>query len=145
MLFDKIHVLLVENYARVVLPHDIPPNEGVRLQFSLPAIRRPGDYVVELDMVDEGFLWFKDYAYLPKSWFLTVYGEEVAGEGDKLIASDGIEPVLIAPAELSFTPRPALSRIKHLMRRSWQVLRWRGPVALFRSVVDYLSKRLVTH
>lgn len=67
-LFDPSHRLLQEEYARVKLPHDVAPGESVRLRCTLPPVRDAGDYLIELDMIDTGYLRFKDYAYQPVAW-----------------------------------------------------------------------------
>lgn len=57
--------LINEHYLRVPLPRDVAPGETVKLVAKLPAIRRPGDYLFEVDGVAEGILWFKDVCYNP--------------------------------------------------------------------------------
>jgi len=52
-----------EHYLRVPLPHDVAPGETVELQAVLPIIKRGGDYLIEVDGVDEGILWFKDVSH----------------------------------------------------------------------------------
>jgi uncharacterized protein YbaR (Trm112 family)/SAM-dependent methyltransferase len=57
--------LLNEHYLRVPLPRDLAPGEEIELVAKLPAIRKPGDYLFEVDGVAEGILWFKDVRYHP--------------------------------------------------------------------------------
>ena len=61
-LYDRHHTLLQEDYARIVLPRSLRPGQRLRVKFNLPPIHRSGDYLIEWDMVDNGFLWFKDFA-----------------------------------------------------------------------------------
>jgi hypothetical protein len=53
------------DYARLRLPRDLAPGQGLVLQIILPPISELGRYIYEFDLVDEGFLWFKDYDYRP--------------------------------------------------------------------------------
>ncbi|MCC6861887.1 MAG: methyltransferase domain-containing protein [Bryobacterales bacterium] len=46
--------------ARACLPHDVGPGDTARVTIELSAPNRPGTYVLELDMVQEGVAWFKD-------------------------------------------------------------------------------------
>jgi SAM-dependent methyltransferase len=52
-------------YARLRLPRDLAPHQGLALRLILPPIGPPGRYILEFDLVDEGFLWFKDLDYRP--------------------------------------------------------------------------------
>jgi|GEM_PF-5492178 len=58
-------VLLNENYYRAALPKDVMPGEGAEIEALLPGIAEPGDYILEIDGVSEGIIWFKDLAYNP--------------------------------------------------------------------------------
>ena len=73
-LFSPARDLLFEDYARVVLPRPVSAGETVVLRCQLPPILQPGRFRVEFDMVDNGLLWFKDYAYQPREWLLEVRG-----------------------------------------------------------------------
>jgi SAM-dependent methyltransferase len=46
--------------ARVSLPHDVAPGETAPMTIEPFAPNQPGDYLLELDMVQEGVAWFKD-------------------------------------------------------------------------------------
>ncbi len=48
------------DWCRAELGQNVGPGESVAVTVELPAIRRPGNYVVELDLVIEGALWFAD-------------------------------------------------------------------------------------
>lgn len=52
-----------EHYLRISLPRDVAPGETVELQAVLPGIKRGGDYLIEVDGVDEGIVWFKDISH----------------------------------------------------------------------------------
>ena len=102
-LFDASHALLKEDYARVKLPRDLRPGQSVRLRCALPPIQRQGDYLIELDMVDTDYLWFKAYAYQPVAWPVSVgAGGAVAGDGS--LVPDW--PARIVPEELPLLPPP---------------------------------------
>jgi hypothetical protein len=44
--------------GRGALPSDLRPGEEVEVTFNVNAPRRPGDYLLELDMLQEGVSWF---------------------------------------------------------------------------------------
>ena len=44
--------------GRGALPRDLPPGEEAEITFHVNAPRRPGDYLLELDMLQEGVSWF---------------------------------------------------------------------------------------
>jgi hypothetical protein len=51
---------LVNNMdARSNLPVDLGPGEATQVKLTVVAPTRPGDYVLEFDMVQEGVTWFK--------------------------------------------------------------------------------------
>ena len=50
----------VADDGRTNLPHDLEPTEEIDLDLLISAPPEPGDYVVELDMVQEMVAWFKD-------------------------------------------------------------------------------------
>jgi SAM-dependent methyltransferase len=52
----------VENdLGRAALPHDIEQRGQVDLAMEMVAPKRPGTYIVELDMVNEGICWFAQH------------------------------------------------------------------------------------
>jgi uncharacterized protein YbaR (Trm112 family)/2-polyprenyl-3-methyl-5-hydroxy-6-metoxy-1,4-benzoquinol methylase len=138
ILFDGAHNLIMEDYARVILPRQMRPGQRVTLRCSFPPIDRPGEYVVEFDMVDEGFLWFKDYAYRPVPCQVSVTGETRGSEASPVTAGRG----RIVGTELSFEERPAV-RISaaQVPALAWQVLTTEGIGALARKAIKYLSAR----
>ena len=50
--------LLQLDDGRAPLPHDVAPGEEVELELPVTAPAEPGDYVLELDLVQEGVAWF---------------------------------------------------------------------------------------
>ena len=46
--------------GRIHLPTDLKPMEEVELSLIVNTPRKPGDYVLELDLVQEAVAWFKD-------------------------------------------------------------------------------------
>jgi SAM-dependent methyltransferase len=52
--------LLEQDYGRAALPRDLRQGERVRLLLDLRAPLQPGEYVVQLDMVNEGIGWFAE-------------------------------------------------------------------------------------
>jgi uncharacterized protein YbaR (Trm112 family)/SAM-dependent methyltransferase len=70
------------DYARLSLPRDLPPNQGLALRLTLPPIADPGSYVLEFDGLAEGLLWFKDREYRPAR-FQVLIRESAPGGRDE--------------------------------------------------------------
>lgn len=51
--------LLVLNDGRAPLPQEMKPGEAVTLQLPVQLPSKPGSYVLELDLVQEGLRWFE--------------------------------------------------------------------------------------
>ncbi|HEX8291512.1 MAG TPA: hypothetical protein VF570_07155, partial [Pyrinomonadaceae bacterium] len=49
---------VVNDDGRGALPRDLRPGEEAELTFAVNAPRRPGDYLLEVDMLQEGVSWF---------------------------------------------------------------------------------------
>ena len=45
--------------ARQLLPHDLEPGAEIQVGITVTAPLRPGKYILELDMLQEGVAWFK--------------------------------------------------------------------------------------
>jgi hypothetical protein len=57
---------LVNNLdGRTTIPHDLYPGEEATLQLQITVPATPGEYVLEIDMVQEGVGWFKDRGSTP--------------------------------------------------------------------------------
>ncbi len=52
--------LIVMDDGRTSLPYDLRPGREVELQLTITAPNTPGDYILELDMVQERVTWFAD-------------------------------------------------------------------------------------
>ena len=50
--------VITNDDGRGALPRDLPPGEEAEVTFEVNAPRRPGDYLLELDMLQEGVSWF---------------------------------------------------------------------------------------
>lgn len=57
---DEGRRLLVRDHNRTLLPRTLAPGESADLRCALAVPERPGRYVVELDLVDEGIAWFAE-------------------------------------------------------------------------------------
>ncbi len=57
---DAAGHLLQNDDARAALPSDVAPGGEVDLPLVVHAPKQPGDYLLELDMVQEAVAWFKD-------------------------------------------------------------------------------------
>ena len=145
-LYDPSHTLLQENYARVKLPRDLAPGDSIRLRCALPPVRDPGDYLIELDMVDSGYLSFKDYAYQPVAWPVHVAAPE---KGDSPLFSDnqrrqmsaddrirGEELPLPPPAPIPEIPPPPAPT---LVDKIFDVLRREGVAGVARRALRRAS------
>jgi tRNA (mo5U34)-methyltransferase len=47
--------------GRGILPHDLGPGETGELEFLFRTPSKPGDYIIEFDMVAEHVTWFEDF------------------------------------------------------------------------------------
>ncbi len=52
--------LLLRDAFRIPLPREVAPGETAALTANVLAPSEPGEYVLQLDMVDEGITWFAD-------------------------------------------------------------------------------------
>ncbi|HEY0077733.1 MAG TPA: hypothetical protein VGB73_03735 [Pyrinomonadaceae bacterium] len=52
--------LVTDLDARTALVRDLPPGEEAELPLSISAPAKPGEYILELDAVQEGVAWFRD-------------------------------------------------------------------------------------
>ena len=53
------HPIAIDD-GRAPLPRDVPPGETVECTLEVRPPRRPGAYILELDMVQEGVAWFAE-------------------------------------------------------------------------------------
>jgi SAM-dependent methyltransferase len=53
--------MLVRDDRRGYLPKDVAPGEQVEISFGIPARLPPGDYMIEIDLVQEHVAWFADH------------------------------------------------------------------------------------
>jgi hypothetical protein len=64
--FDAGTDELVNNLdGRTTIPHDLYPGEEVQLALRVTAPAKAGEYVLEIDLVQEGVGWFKDKGSTP--------------------------------------------------------------------------------
>jgi frataxin-like iron-binding protein CyaY len=56
---DKDGKVVVWDGLRTSLPYDLKPGNEVTLNASVKAPEKPGDYILEFDMVQEKVAWFK--------------------------------------------------------------------------------------
>lgn len=59
-ILDGQKQMLVFDNARYELPHDLRPEDSVKISADLLLGLEPGDYVLEFDMVEEGSYWFAE-------------------------------------------------------------------------------------
>ena len=52
--------VIVADGMRTPLPQDLAPGESVRLKMNVAAPARPGRYVINITLVQEGFAWFDE-------------------------------------------------------------------------------------
>jgi ubiquinone/menaquinone biosynthesis C-methylase UbiE len=71
-LVDANRIIVIHNYGRGLLHHDISPGASASVEITLPAPDEPGQYLVKLDMVDECIAWFEHKGSKPAFIPLTV-------------------------------------------------------------------------
>lgn len=59
-LLDENQEELFRYYAGAILKRDLLPGEGETLEIVVPAPQRPGNYLIEFDMLSEHLAWFED-------------------------------------------------------------------------------------
>lgn len=59
-LLNSERKILEKDYGRAELPRDLQQNEKTNFILELTAPNKPGVYIIQLDMVDEGILWFAE-------------------------------------------------------------------------------------
>jgi SAM-dependent methyltransferase len=64
--------LVVRDDARADLPHDLAPGASVQVVLDVTAPAHPGEYLLELDCVQEGVAWFADRGSTPSRVPVTV-------------------------------------------------------------------------
>jgi SAM-dependent methyltransferase len=67
------------NDGRTDLPHDLAPGSSVELELPVIAPEEPGDYELELDVVQEAVTWWAEAGSVPVRTPVTVVAEAVAG------------------------------------------------------------------
>jgi hypothetical protein len=57
---DSNNIAVVGDDGRTPLPHDLEPGDEVELPLTITAPTAPGEYLLELDMVQEQIAWFEE-------------------------------------------------------------------------------------
>lgn len=57
---DRLGRKLINDDGRVALPADLMPGASVEVQLEITAPAQPGEYLLELDLVQEHVAWFRD-------------------------------------------------------------------------------------
>jgi hypothetical protein len=57
---DEDGNLMDNTDGKSVLPHDLFPGEEVDISLKVTAPSAPGEYILEIDLVQEAITWFKD-------------------------------------------------------------------------------------
>ena len=79
--------LVVHDDARAPLPRDVAPGGEVEIELRVTAPGEPGDYVLELDLVQEGVAWFAQRRRLsPRRSRPARYRVRVVAAGDATAA-----------------------------------------------------------
>jgi len=76
--------VVVFDGVRTKLPHSVIPGERVPVQVRVKTPERPGDYILQFDLVREGVYWFSQVGVEPLSREVKVISASQAGEEDKL-------------------------------------------------------------
>lgn len=56
---DKDGKVVIWDGIRTPLPHDVKPGAEITLNATIKSADKPGDYILEFDMVQERVAWFK--------------------------------------------------------------------------------------
>jgi len=64
-LLNSQRELLIKDFGRAELSGDLQQHEQANLKLQLKAPDQSGSYIIQLDMVDEGILWFSEKASKP--------------------------------------------------------------------------------
>jgi SAM-dependent methyltransferase len=73
---DRRGRTIVMNDGRVRLPHDVQPQEEIELSLPIHAPKKSGEYILELDMVQEQVAWFKTKGSTPATVPIRVVGDQ---------------------------------------------------------------------
>ena len=82
-----------EKDLRTDMPEDAPPGSTITLEARIALPDEPGNYTLELDMVQEGVTWFKEQGSPVLTRWLTVEAEAPTRDGDG--TEDGDEAGLV--------------------------------------------------
>ena len=120
--------ILVWSDGRTPLPETLPIGSTIALALAVMTPSRPGDYLLELDMVEEGVTWFAEKRapsrYVPVSVVEHSPGAEV-------------EPVRLAPRDSS-----RQRTIRGLKRDVERLTGWRKPLARWTlALTRHLARR----
>ena len=74
-LFTSAGTLVNLDYFRSSLTHDVAPGETVTFDITHLPHPGPGEHLLEIDLVDEGFCWFKQWGTVAQRVKLTVVDE----------------------------------------------------------------------
>lgn len=55
---DEDGMIIILDDGRSRLPYDVPPGESVEILLKVAAPTQPGNYTLEVDLVQEGVAWF---------------------------------------------------------------------------------------
>jgi hypothetical protein len=73
--FDASNKRIEKNaYVRSGMPRDLKPGEEVEIPLAITAPDKPGDYTLELDMVQEMTTWFSEKGSITPKFKVTVGG-----------------------------------------------------------------------
>jgi uncharacterized protein YbaR (Trm112 family)/SAM-dependent methyltransferase len=146
-LYDAANTLIVEDFASITLPRTLFPGQRTVIEFEFPQIPKPGQYIVEFDMVIHGFLRFKDYLYNPKLWKLEILTSEVKDSYPLPIYKIS---QLIIPIEKEYEENIRVSQkrllenvfsIRHLYEKSKCKIKSQGVSSFLKAVVIYFLRR----
>ncbi|MEZ4737522.1 MAG: N-acetylmuramoyl-L-alanine amidase [Caldilineaceae bacterium] len=102
---------------RTDIPHDVNPGETVGVNMHLALPHEPGNYTLELDLVQEGVTWFKEQQSPVLTRWITVEAPA------PLPAADGSEAEVLLPVPLFTDITTRLPRRAPYARRSMSQIR----------------------
>jgi len=144
-LYDQSKNLVQNKFAKVALTRHVRPGQQVKLKFNLPAIYETGHYILEMDMVANGYLHFKDYAYQPVEIPITVFGK-YEGNSEHTSVDRHIKPTELSFAEISvkeiITTTIGAKDDHKLIKAAWQVLSKEGAASFIRKMRSYITRTI---
>jgi SAM-dependent methyltransferase len=96
---DSSWQTLVRDDGRASLPRDVKPLDEIELDLTVTVPKAPGDYILELDIVQEGIAWFQEKGSATAMATVTVTGSrfQLKRFRDQLLRAVHRRPIHVPP------------------------------------------------